>query len=384
MAATDITRLLRGIARVLLRPVNALLGLLGGLLGGLVTSGPAQALSLPEDKAEALVHVYDGGGVRASGPALLVRKSLADKVSLTGSWYVDAVSNASIDVLSSASPFRETRNAVDLGADWLVRDALITLGFSHSSEPDYKASSVSLDVAQEVFGGMTTVNLGFSRGSDKVGKTNAPEFDERARHWLLRLGASQVMSPRWMATANLELVSDAGFLGSPYRQARLLGATVAENLPRTRTGRALKLRSIHDTDAWLPRSALRAEYRYYWDTWDLKGHTLEFGASRYLGDPLMLDTFLRHHRQTKALFYSDNAQASTTYLTRNRQLGSFSDVGLGARLAYTAPKGGSGFQFKFTGSYELKHFNFSDFTDRSGNAYRHKAHVLQLLLTATH
>ena len=52
---------------------------------------------------------FNGGGVAASGPALLVRKSIADTVSLTGTLYVDMVSNASIDVVTTASPFRETR-----------------------------------------------------------------------------------------------------------------------------------------------------------------------------------------------------------------------------------------------------------------------------------
>ena len=70
----------------------------------------------PKTRAEALFHVYNGGGVTAYGPALLVRKSVADKVSLTGSYYVDAVSNASIDVVTTASPYKETRTRVRLSA----------------------------------------------------------------------------------------------------------------------------------------------------------------------------------------------------------------------------------------------------------------------------
>ncbi len=72
-------------------------------------------------------HVYNGGGVTATGPALLVRKSLADKVSLSGSYYVDSVSNASIDVVTTASPFKEKRTAYGLGVDYAARDSLITL-----------------------------------------------------------------------------------------------------------------------------------------------------------------------------------------------------------------------------------------------------------------
>ncbi len=77
-----------------------------------------------------MFHVYDGGGVRATGPALLVRKSLADRVSLSASYYIDAVSNASIDVVTTASPFKEKRTAYDLGADYVVRDTTLSLGVS--------------------------------------------------------------------------------------------------------------------------------------------------------------------------------------------------------------------------------------------------------------
>ena len=74
------------------------------------------------------------------GPALLVRKSLADRVSLSAQYYVDAVSNASIDVVTTASPFKETRKAWDFSAQTVVRDGTLTLGGSRSTEPDYTAN----------------------------------------------------------------------------------------------------------------------------------------------------------------------------------------------------------------------------------------------------
>jgi hypothetical protein len=375
----------------LLKTARALLGLAGRLakplagLAGLLAAGQhAQALTLPEDKAEAMFHVYDGGGVKATGPALLVRKSLADKFSLSGKLYVDAVSNASIDVVTTASPYKETRTAADIGLDYLVRDSLITLGLATSSEPDYKSRTLNLDIAQEVFGGMSTVSLGFSRGADKVGRKGEGFFDA-AHHWNYRLGLSQVLTPRWMATANLEVLSDDGYLGSPYRVAQVQGAYVNERVPRTRTARAMKFRAIGDMDSVLKRSALRAEYRYYWDTWAIKAHTFEVGGSRYFGDRMLGDVFLRLYKQGKALFYADNATLDTTYVTRNRQLGDFTETGLGGRVSYALPKWRGQFDIKLNGSYEFKHFNFSSFTDlRTGRPYSNNASVLQLYMSATY
>ena len=358
-------------------------GLLGSVLAG-STAGTASGAVLPEDKAETLFHLYDGGGVRASGPALLVRKSLFDRVSLSAQVYVDAVSNASIDVVTSASPFKETRTAYDFSADTVVRDATLSVGVSRSTEPDYMAEAMNFDVAHEVFGNTTTVSLGFTRGRDHVGKTGVQGWIDQAMHWQYRAGLTQILSPRWLMSANFEVISDSGYLGSPYRGARVFGATVPERNPRTRTSRAARLRSITDTGAVLPRSSLRVEYRYYWDTWGILAHTFEVGGSRYIGQGFLLDVSLRSYSQGKALFYSDDAQAETLYVSRNRQLSTFGSTALAARLSYSWPGLRTGYELKLTGAYEFKRFRYQDFTDlRTGGLYAHNANLLQLYVSAT-
>ena len=181
-----------------------LLRRIGAFLGSLLAVGGARALDLPADKAEALFHSYSGGGVTANGPALLVRKSVAATVSLSASYYLDAVSNASIDVVTTASKFRENRNEYSFGADYVYRDSQISLGLNTSREPDYTANRYSLDISQETFGGMTTVNLGFTRGSDTVLKHDAPECRDAVTHWQYRVAVTHILTPRWIAGANFE------------------------------------------------------------------------------------------------------------------------------------------------------------------------------------
>jgi hypothetical protein len=355
--------------------------LLGGLLAG---STAAHAATLPEDKAEAIYHSYDGGGVKANGPAFLVRKSLADKVSLSAQYYVDAVSNASIDVVTTASPFKETRTAWDLGIETVVRDSTLALSLSRSSEPDYLAEGLGVDVTHEVFGGMTTVSLGFSRGRDQVGKKGTQGWIDQATHWQYRAGVTQILTPRWLMSLNAEAVADSGFLGSPYRAARVFGAAVPERNPRTRSSRAVKARVIGDTGELVARSSVRAEYRWYWDNWDVKAGTTELGFSKYLGQSLLLDTSLRFYSQDKALFYSDNAPSETLYVSRNRQLSTFKSTALSARLTYTWPGLPAGYDLKLTGSFERKQFRFSDFTDlRTNLPYAYDANVLQLYVSGS-
>ena len=128
-------------------------------------------------------------------------------------------------------------------------------------------------------------------------------------------------------SANFEAISDDGFLGSPYRvgaglRRRRAGAHAAHALQP----RAVKLRGIGDLGE---RNAVRGDYRYFWDNWGIKAHTFEVGYSRYFGEDWLADAFVRYYAQTGALFYSDNATADTTYVSRNRQLSNFNDIGAG-------------------------------------------------------
>lgn len=349
-----------------------------GMLGGALAGGVAHAATLPDDRADVMYHAYDGGGLKATGPAILVRKKLGESLSLSGSYYVDMVSNASIDVVTTASPYKETRNEYNLGADYMVRDATVSVSTSHSKEPDYIAASTSVDVAQEVFGGMTTLSLGFTRGHDQVGRKDIGFFDT-ATHWRYRLGMTQILTPSWLASVNFEAVSDDGFLGSPYRVARIFGSTVPESNPRTRTSRALQLRTVNEV---APGNAVRVDYRYFQDTWGIKAHTGELGYSRGFTDRWLVDWYARYYTQSKALFYSDDAQIETTYLSRNRQLSTYKTVTLGAKAAYTVKSVPGRYEVKLNGAYELIRYKFADFTDvRSGKAYQFDARVLQLFMT---
>ncbi|MCY7315533.1 MAG: DUF3570 domain-containing protein [Rubrivivax sp.] len=357
--------------------------MLSSLMAGSAAT-QAGAATLPPDKAEVIYHVYDGGGVKADGPALLVRKSLMDRVSLSAQYYVDAVSNASIDVVTTASPFKETRSAWNFSADTVVRDSIISVGYSKSTEPDYIAEALNVDVAHEVFGGMTTVSMGFTRAKDLVGQKNTPGWIDSASHWQYRTGLTQILTPTWLMSANFEVVSDSGFLGSPYRAARVFGATEKERNPRTRSSRAVKLRSINDTGALVARSSLRAEYRYFWDTWDIKAQTFEIGGSNYLGQSFLLDVSVRSYSQSKALFYSDNAAVVNQFNSRNRQLSPFKSTGLSAKLTWTPPAWRAGWDTQITGVLERKQFRFSDFTDlRTGGLYSYNANVVQVYLSST-
>jgi len=350
-----------------------------GALGGLLASGHAQAAELPEDRADLMLHSFNGGGVDAWGPALFVRKNLLNKVSLFATYYADIVSNASIDVITTASPYHETRHEYGLGFDYAVRDSMITLAGSYSTEPDYTATAFNIDVTQDVFGGMTSVALGYTYGSDDVGKVGEGFFSN-AKHWRYRVGLTQILTPRWYANMNFEVVSDDGYLGSPYRMALVFGAAVPERLPPTRTSRTLQFRTVGEVAS---NVSVRAEYRYFWDTWDITAHTLGVGGAAKFGDKWLLDAYVRSYRQDGALFYSDNATSETQYVTRNRQLSNYTSWTIGTKATYALTRVPGRYELFLNGAIEYWKTDYKDFTNlQTGSLYSYNATVLQLFVTA--
>jgi len=208
----------------------------------------ARGAVLPDDRADVLYHRYDGGGVTVDGPSLLVRKKFAEKYSVSANYYVDMVSSASIDVMTTASPYKETRTQGSLGFDMLNGTTQYSLSYTNSDENDYTANTASFDLSQELFGDLTTVSFGFSQGWDEVRKRGDSAFSESVDRRNYRRGLSQIVTPRLITGINYEVVTDEGFLNNPYRSVRYLDpgsvqgySYQPEIYPRTRTSNAVSI-----------------------------------------------------------------------------------------------------------------------------------------------
>jgi hypothetical protein len=341
------------------------------------TSGAAV---LPEDHADLAYHYYSGGGVKVKGPALLVRKGLADKVSVSANYAVDNISSASIDVMTTASPYTEKREERGFGVDYLYRDTLMGISVSNSEESDYRSDSLNLDVAQELFGGMTTVSLGYSRSNDDVGRSDDPDFKEKVNRWQFRLGATQVITTTLLASVNYEAISDAGFLNSPYRAVYVLGTMVPERYPGTRSSHAAAfgVRKFFE-----PRSAGRVEYRYFWDTWEVRADTLEVGYSRYFGPSWLADWHVRYYTQDRAVFYNDNFTTEMRYMGRDKELSTFSSFNFGAKVSFIMYDRPGQLQLTLNAAHDFMRFKYEDFRDvRTGDLYSFNANLWQLYVSA--
>ena len=316
------------------------------------------AAVLPEERVDVAYHLYDGGGVEVSGPAVLVRKNFDEKVSLAASYSVDIISSASIDVLTTASPYSERRTEYNLTADVLNDDGIVSFGITLSDESDYESESFHIDYSYEFFSGLTTASVGYSFGEDTV-LQRGTDFSEDIVRNQYRLGLTQVVSKNILASINYEAIIDDGFLNSPYRAARVLGAAVPERYPGTRTSNAIFIQALNYFPQW--NSALRVGYRFFWDTWGIRANTLQFQYSLPYKQRWTFDSRLRFYSQSNASFYNDNFDQEFEFLARDKELSTFTSIALGFDAEYQLDSWRYFITPKLQFSLEYIDFQYDDF-----------------------
>jgi hypothetical protein len=343
----------------------------------LLASSAAQAGILPEDRADVLYHLYTGGGVDISGPSVLVRKQVGRSTSFVASYYVDMISSASIDVITTASPYKEERTQWSLGMDYLHGNTTMTVNYTTSTESDYEATTYGFSVSQDVFGDMTTITLSYALGNDLVGNSQDPTFEEPIDRQLYGVGLTQILSRNMIAALNFEVITDEGYLNNPYRSVRYADPGTAlgysyepELYPNTRTSTAIGIRAKY----YLPyRAAIEAEYRYFTDTWNIKSNTASISYIHPLG-PWTFTVKYRYHDQNGAAFYSDLFPRSeaTNFRGRDKELSPLTSTTVRLAAAYEFIGGTDGWRFikkaSVNATIDMLNIDYHDFSDLSTGA----------------
>jgi hypothetical protein len=365
----------------------------------------ARAGVLPEDRADLLFHRYDGGGVTIQGPSLLVRKTMAEKYSVSANYYMDMVTSASIDVkVSGASEYKEERTQYSLGFDYLRGKTTYSLSYTNSEEDDYSAKTSSFGISQDLFGDLTTISMGFSKGADTVRRRDTvsdridPTFEQKLDRWNYRVGVSQILTKSMVMSLGLEVITDEGYLNNPYRSFRYIDPDAAtsyrlatEKYPHTRTSNAVALNARY----FLPyRAAVFGGYRLFTDTWGIGANTYELGYVHPLKNtPWVFEASVRYYQQDHADFYSDLFPRIDfqNFMGRDKELSTFTSQTLRLGASYEFAR--SGWKFVKKGSlnvyYDHIQFDYDDFRDASNKSlvagteplYSFGANVIQMFVS---
>ena len=373
---------------------------------------------LPEDRVDVLFHSYDGGGATINGPSVLVRKGFGNSFSASANMYLDLVTSATIDVVASgASEYNEERTEYSLGLDYLRDKTIMSLSYTNSSENDYEAETYGFGISQDFFGDLTNISLGITFGRDEVGinqVTNGVSnvtFFDTATHRRFSLGVSQILTKNFLVAASFESVIDEGFLNNPYRQTRAVATantTVSqpEYYPRTHNSDAFAIRGLY----YLPyRASIRAEFRTFSDSWDIRAKSGELRYVHPLEEwGLTFEGKLRGYSQTQAEFYqdlfsnpnvclrncSDFPSEWVEFRARDKEMGEFSTSTIGFGVTYDLKPGTIPFFERSSLNFYLDHiqFDYADFHDASQTSstvpagteplYNFNANVIRLFFSA--
>ncbi|NVJ61707.1 MAG: DUF3570 domain-containing protein [Gammaproteobacteria bacterium] len=346
----------------MLRPSNPVTAVLFLLM---VTS--VQSAVLPEDRTEALYHRYEGGGMVIDGPSVLVRKAVAEKFSVSANYYIDNVSAASIDVLANASPYIEKRNEYTLGLDYLTQKTTVSTSFTNSTENDYEANTAYLGVSQDFFGDLSSLNIGYAKGWDTVGKRGDLNFEEHINRHNFKVDWTQVLTKNWIASIGVNTVTDEGYLNNPYRVVRILDPSTGlgfryqtEVYPETRTTTAVAIRTMY----YLPyRASIKFEARKFGGTWGIESSNYELAYIHPYGDHWIFEGKFRSYSQTEADFYRDlidptDPSQNTQFVARDKEMSAFSNISYGFGVSYEKEFNSPGIFKKFGVTLNMDFFSF--------------------------
>lgn len=343
-----------------------------GLLQAFFSTFSLQAAVLPEDRSDILYHRFDGGGVVIDGPSILVRKSIQDTVSISANYYVDNVTSASIDVVTTASEYTEQRIESSMSLDYLRDKTILSVNYTQSDENDYSARSAGFNFTQDFFGDLTTISAGYSQGWDTVGMRGAEDFEEDATRKQFRFGLSQILTKNSLVAISWETVTDEGYLNNPYRSVRYRDPTQgrgytyqSEVYPETRTSDAFAIRGMY----YLPyRAAVKAEARIFSDTWGIEAKNAEISYTHPIGEHWIVDAKYRTYSQTKANFFNDlfDVVDQQNFRARDKEMGTFGNDSVGLAVSYEQELDWAGID-RFSVSLDVDYiqFDYEDFRDLS-------------------
>ena len=305
------------------------------------------------------IQIYsDSDHTTVVSPVVAARADVAADTNVSAGYLVDAVTSASVDVVSQASPttFHDVRHQFSLGASHAFDTITPRVGYTFSTENDYLSHTIDVNVTDDLFDKNTQLALGYSVSFNTVGRSGDENFARRLDVHHLAASWSQTISPRLVTQLTYELNYSDGYQASPYRFVPIRQSAdaapdfwVPETDPRTRWRNAL----VGGANLAVGEaSSLQGDYRIYVDDWGITSHTL--GARYFIALAKRVELRLRErfYTQSKASFYQSVYMAPAKYIVYDRELSPLWSETLGAKLVY-------GFTAHVEGELKLDGFYYS-------------------------
>jgi hypothetical protein len=220
-------------------------------------------------------------------------------------WFVEADTEGEpVQVMTGASVEDQRTDFLSHGT-YYFDTARLNLASGYSTEDDYQATNFSFGTEHDFNEKNTTLSWGAGLSLDDIEPTptatNADPSDESKRTISLFTSWSQVIDRSSAFQATFSYQNGSGFLSDPYKLVSVAGANLADSRPDARNQFAIMGRYRRHFARVL--GTLHADYRFYFDDWDVNAHTVELAWYQSLFDRVTIVPSVRYYTQSQADFY---------------------------------------------------------------------------------
>jgi hypothetical protein len=163
-----------------------------------------------------------------------------------------------------------------------------------SVENDYLAVNGGLEGERSFNEKNTTLSGGLGVSIDRITPTDPEEFqrddEEHKQSGSVFVGISQVMGRNAAIQSTLQYQLANGFLDDPYKQAFVVSTSTPEPDTRPDTRHQISWLTRYRQHIGLLRGTLHADYRFYYDDWDVRARSRSPGTDavgQLPGDPVV-------------------------------------------------------------------------------------------------
>lgn len=249
--------------------------------------------------------------------------------------------------------FRDLRGSMDLA--WLRplgKGFALTTGARYSRERDYQSLGGTASLSLECMQKLTTLKVGGGYNGDTVmptGGTRVGLTEDEIRTDQTRdskrvstavVGASRILTRRWMISLDGSRSFERGYLTEPYKVVSIMNATtgrptgeVTENRPDSRDRSAVLMNSVYHTNG----NILYGSYRYYWDTWNVRSHTADLRLRHPFDNGAYLQPHVRYYTQGPADFFRlglVQGESLPPYVSADSRLGPLRSFTIGTTYGF--------------------------------------------------
>lgn len=283
----------------------------------------------PDVTAAARTSVYaDSDHTNVVTSAVGASGNVASDVRIDAQYLVDAVSAASVDVITAATGrIHDVRNELTTG----VTVGPVHAAYIYSDEHDWTSHTGALGVTHDLADHQLTLGATATLGINHVTKMGDMDFSRKLGTGGLEVYAAYTATPRDVILVGVGGSYLSGYQASPYRFV-VYGdlRAVFERVPATRPRETVTLRWNHHL---FRDSALRTQVRGYRDDWGI--WALTASAEYIVGvGPVDLGAHVRGYTQSEASFYLPYYPTERKYMTHDRELTRFRDGFAGITAVY--------------------------------------------------